>query len=443
MRLSDHLAKSTWALIDKGLPVIYGFAMIFIVIRILPKEEYGVFVIVQALFYLILNLSQHSLTRPLIKVVSADVKNADWAISIVSYAMCGVFFIGLVVITLLSDFLGNLLNVADFGSYIRILWLLSLSFIPKTIIIPYLGARIRTFHIFLLNFIYFIGSFLGVIYLWSANNLDLASDIFYINIIAASLSSLFGVFLVRKTLSLISWKIAWDKIKELTFFGKYTFGYGLSRVAYQQADTYIIAAMMGPVEVAIYNAAKIFLRFYNVISQAISTLVFPVISRLMVKNRTEDVKQVYEKGTCFYSMILFPVNILFLIFAKYIFLLAYGDKYPGAVLVFQILVAGTFFHPLASIGNSAVLGLNKPNYQFILKLITSIINIGINLLLIPVFKSAGAAFAVSITLALDGIILYFLIRKLIPVSLKGILFRTKDTYRFGVRLIQNRAFPEK
>jgi O-antigen/teichoic acid export membrane protein len=431
MQLSDHLAKSTWAFLDKVLPLVYGVGMVLIGIRILPKEEYGVFVIIQSLFYLLLNLAQHSLTRPMIKLVSADEKNMQWALPITTYAIYLWFIAGMLVFTLLAEPIGQLLNVENFNRYIGILWLLSFTFLPKTIILPFLGSQLRTFQIFLLNAIYFLGSLLGLLLYWHLQILDTAKDIFVINIIAASLSSLLGVALIARIIIRIRWRIQWDRIHEMTSFGKYTFGYGLSRIAYQQADTYIIAALMGPVEVALYNAAKTFLRLYNVIAQAISTLIFPVMSKLQARNRKAELQQVFEKGVCFYSLILFPVNILLIFLAKYIFIFAYGDKYPGAVPIFQILILGTFFHPLASIGNSAVLGLNKPNYQFWLTLVTSGINIGMNFLLIPIYKSLGAAIGASAALVLDGFLLYFLIKREIPVTVGGIAKRTGDAWRFA------------
>jgi len=437
MRLSDHLAKSTWALIDKGLPMLYGLGMIFIVIRVLPKEEYGTFVIVQALFYFVMLIAQHFMTRPLIKVVSADNKNAEWAFPLVTANVVIIFSIGLAIISVLSKYIGILFRVNNFRSFLLILWILGIIFIPKTVILSYFGGKIQTFKVFLINSGYFLTSLFGLFLLNYKGLLSSAKSVFYVNIVGAGISSIIGILLIRKDLLTFNWKIAWVKMNELAAFGKFTLGYGLFRSIYQQADSYILAAMMGPIEVAIYNAAKTFLRFYNIMAQAIITLVFPVVSKLSGRNRTVEVKQVYEKSICFYSMLLIPINILLIIGAKYLFLFAYGDKYPGTVIVFQILILGTFFHPFASIGSATLLGLNRPDLNFYVKLITSAVNIILNIILIPIFMAKGAATTGSVTLALDGVILFLLIKRIIHVNIRGIISRTGDAYQFTLRLIRD------
>ena len=50
MEFGKHVEKGVWAFAGKALPAVYLLGFIFIVQRVLPKEEFGAYAVVQAIF---------------------------------------------------------------------------------------------------------------------------------------------------------------------------------------------------------------------------------------------------------------------------------------------------------------------------------------------------------------------------------------------------------
>ena len=53
MEFGKHIGKGLWGIADKALPVVYGISYIVLVIRVLPEEEFGNFVLIQEVFLII------------------------------------------------------------------------------------------------------------------------------------------------------------------------------------------------------------------------------------------------------------------------------------------------------------------------------------------------------------------------------------------------------
>ena len=57
MEFGKHIGKSLWGVADKALPVVYGFGYVILVIRVLPEEEFGNFVLLQEIFLILSGLA--------------------------------------------------------------------------------------------------------------------------------------------------------------------------------------------------------------------------------------------------------------------------------------------------------------------------------------------------------------------------------------------------
>ena len=70
MEFGKHITKSLWGLADKALPVAYGLAYVYLVIRVLPEEEFGNFVLLQEIFLIISGLATALALQPMLKFAS-------------------------------------------------------------------------------------------------------------------------------------------------------------------------------------------------------------------------------------------------------------------------------------------------------------------------------------------------------------------------------------
>ena len=247
------------------------------------------------------------------------------------------FCLTLGIVTVLSSSIGDLLHFPSFSNYLIYLWGLPLAFFLKSFAISILNSQVKPFKVFVIDFVYYMGSLVGILLMFLKNDLDTANDVLYVNIVAALSSSIVSLPIVLRYLSSIELKINRQRFKSIFQFGKYTFGAGIGSTIFQRGDNYVLSAILSPIEVATYNAGRTFMRFFNIISQSVNMLFFPIISRLKSQGREKDIKAVIEKGIGFYILLLYPVIVVLILVAKPLLSFIYGCKYPNAHIVFQIL----------------------------------------------------------------------------------------------------------
>lgn len=185
-------------------------------------------------------------------------------------------------------------------------------------------------------------------------------------------------------------------------------------------------------EVAVYNVilptALLFLFF----SQAISPVLYPLVSELWAKKDkkrlTQGIKLLYK-----YSFVItMPAFLTILVFSSLTIKLLFGAKYIAGSFALQILLIGILFLLISTINNTILAAIGKPGAVTKSFLIIAGINIVLNLLLIPLFGIEGAAAATLISylllLVLSTIFVVRYIRIKIPVfdwiktALAGVLF---------------------
>ena len=88
----------------------------------------------------------------------------------------------------------------------------------------------------------------------------------------------------------------------------------------------------------------------------------------------------------------------------------YGKEYSLAIPVLRVVVWYTTFSYLGSARNIWVMAEEKQKYLWIMNLSGAIINIILNLILIPVYNIVGAAIASLITQIFTNIIIGFIIK---------------------------------
>jgi len=101
--------------------------------------------------------------------------------------------------------------------------------------------------------------------------------------------------------------------------------------------------------------------------------------------------------------------ILMTLLAKPIIYILYGVKYIDAINVLRIVVWYTTFSYLGIVRNIWILAEEKQCYLWIINLFGALLNVGLNMGLIPSWGMIGAAFASVLTQFFTNFILGFII----------------------------------
>jgi O-antigen/teichoic acid export membrane protein len=236
----------------------------------------------------------------------------------------------------------------------------------------------------------FLGTMIGIYY-----KLDI---LFFASlyIIANSLVLVYIIIVYIKKFDLpkieIDTKFWKPTIKEAWPFGITS----LSGMLYTYIDSIMLSIMQGNEVVGWYSAAYRLMLITLFIPNAINTAVFPVMSRFYNSSR-DSLTLIYERYFKYMLIIGIPMGFGTTLLSDKIILLIFGQGYTQSIPALQILIWTMVF---TFIGAAFVQLLQSINKQLIITKISMlcvVINIILNLILIPKFSFIGASFATLIT----------------------------------------------
>lgn len=137
--------------------------------------------------------------------------------------------------------------------------------------------------------------------------------------------------------------------------------------------------------------------------------------------------------------IIFPIVLIgsiFLYFASgYIIPFLYGEEYIPSIKMLKILLPGIVMMSFFKIINMDLAGRGKPDITIKLFLPALLINIVLNIILVPDFGGCGAAFASTISYTLASVSILYYYMKITQLSLSDILICKKSDINFILGLI--------
>lgn len=428
VEFGKHISKGLWAFADKALPVVYGLCYVLLVIRQLPKEEFGNFVLVQEIFLIGFGLATAFSFYPLLKYAAEESDPRGQVTSAALLLNIGflLLFSGLAVV--LREPLSGLLNsdkLAPLLMYMPVL--LSVSCLRSFALIL-LQARFQVKHVFWVDAAHFLGAPVLMLLFTRLDMLHSAFDVILINILSISTSSLVGLFLSRPLISL-TLRPGREGFKKIWSYGKYSLGSNTSYLFYSKADSFILSAFSSPIQVAVYNSVKVFVRIYDMMAQIIQMFVLPAASRLSSRGEFVSLKTVVEKAIMFSTVALLPCFVFFLVLSP-ILVQIYGEKYETALPLLQIFSALCFVVPLIAVAGNVLMGLAQTETVFTLNLKVLLGSIVIYLILIPWLGAVGAAIGYVVASFLFAWLSAREMKRFVPVTIPEILLRAKDIQMF-------------
>lgn len=205
----------------------------------------------------------------------------------------------------------------------------------------------------------------------------------------------------------------------------------LSGMLYTYIDSIMLSIIQGNEVVGWYSAAYRLMLVVLFIPNAANMAIFPIMSRYYTSSK-ESLQVMYERYFKYMIILGIPIGSGTTILADKIILVIFGPGYTQSVIALQILIWTMVF---TFAGASFVQLLQSINKQLIITKISGIcviINIILNLTLIPKYSYIGASFATVLTeIVLVGYIFFATYKlsyripyKLIIIDLAKVLLAT-------------------
>lgn len=190
-----------------------------------------------------------------------------------------------------------------------------------------------------------------------------------------------------------------------------------------RVDTVMLSIVKGAVAVGFYNAAYRLMEALIFLPQVYTTSIFPVFSTLYVSSK-KPLKNAYLKSFKYLTILSLPIAVGTTLLAEPIILFLFKSTYTPSILALQIVVWVLPFIFVNYIQGSLLTAMNR---QITLLKITAAalgLNVGMNLILIPIYSYLGAAFATLITEIFSVALSFYVISKLVAsVNVPKVVFK--------------------
>jgi O-antigen/teichoic acid export membrane protein len=182
---------------------------------------------------------------------------------------------------------------------------------------------------------------------------------------------------------------------------------------YGYTDKLMLKQMLDENSVGYYSVATTICAMWTFVLAAIIDAMYPTIMQLYKDDKEAFVKKNRQLYCIVFYVAIF-VSLFVTIFADFGVRILYGDSYLPAVQPLRIVTWYTAFSYLGVARNAWLVCENKQHYLKYMYILAAVINVVLNLMLIPFLGASGAATASLITQVFTSIILPYCFKAIRP-----------------------------
>lgn len=237
-------------------------------------------------------------------------------------------------------------------------------------------------------------------------------------VVCAAMTYLLIIFVIRR-------EIAFKKpdFSLMLPFSRSSLQQGISGVIvsyYNSIDMVIISKLAGTGAVAYYGAAYRIIGLMIFIPHAVMMSLYPVLLYFKSKNDQAFI-QIFKFSFYMLMLVAIPLATWITIYAEPLIRFIYTGKYLNAAVALKILVWSGVFTFANFLAGYALVIAHRQKFGIFVSIAALVLNVALNLLLIPVYGIEGAALVTVATELCVSLMLYIHIfrhEKLMPFSMK-------------------------
>lgn len=400
-KIPQTLKDTAIVTLGNGFSTLFSIVSIFLVARILGPADYGLYITTWAIMTIIIDSTDLAINNAIVKFAS---EKSNQSASLVKYGFFLKLFLGLgltLIFALLSQPLANWLypSLKDPLLLASLLIVTTLLFrFPRSI----LQSEKKFFKDVIIDVSISFLRLVAVIIFFFYFKLTV-----FTTLMAYLLAAIIGLII---GLNFISFKFLKAKVtlqtkKTFFHFQKWlTLGYIIAAI-HGRIDSIILLKLAGPAAAGIYQAAFRFFMPFLQLAAALSLVFAPRFAGFVEKAQTKTYLFKAVKLSLGIAVLVLTLNPLF----PWIIKLIFGSSYIASVAPARILTIGfAFFITGAPFVAHLIYSVNKTKTFFLVNLVQLFLLVSLNLILIPIFGSSGAALALTLTYILINSYLGFL-----------------------------------
>ncbi len=377
--------------IAKLVLVLTGFLLHTILGRWLGPEQFGIFGIINSFIVMLEFILLASIARGVSKFIAEDedkartIINAGFKIqSVIGIAIFCIFFFG-------ADLIANLLNDPELSVYFKMF----------SFLIPIAGFAV--IYEFALNGVKAFGRQAIIMIIFHISRL--IATLFFVYIGLSVKGAIMGLILSDIIRLLAGRYFCKDFRSEGDFPLKQLITFSLHIGIYSVAGTLLFNIDLIAVKVllkenlfaGLYTSAQAIARMPWFIAGAISMALFPLVSRSISEGDDELTKKYLNQTLRYVLAICIPFSFLINATSQSLLPMLFGQVYADAATPLNILIFGMSFMTINTILNTVILASERPFVAVAIGMVLVLIDIILNIFLVPKMGINGAAWAATIT----------------------------------------------
>jgi len=236
--------------------------------------------------------------------------------------------------------------------------------------------------------------------------------------------TLFIIVLIKK-IAQITLSYNLKLLKDSIRYGLKCYFGNLAQFLNYRLDMFLVAAFLTPAAVGFYSIAVGIAEKLWMLPAAIAIVLFPRVSSL----KEVEANSLTPKVARHTLFIIFIFSLILAILAHPLIKILFGSDFLPSVRPLLILLPGIVALGIWKVLTADLAGRGKPQFGTYASFISLVVNIPLNLLLIPKWGTSGAAFASSVAYIIATIVVIIAFVNISKSSWSEILLIKKQDFR--------------
>jgi O-antigen/teichoic acid export membrane protein len=403
-----QIRGSSLLLIGRSLSMAVNFAVQVLIVRHLAKSDYGAFAYVLSTFVLVCQtIATFGLDRAMTRFVPMYHEKEEYdklfgtivmvvgTIAILGIITCAAVlgFQQIIAQTLISEKDGD-------RQLIMALLPIMIGLAPVQAIDDLMAAMFATFasprSIFFRKYVLAPGLKLlvvGVLILSGKDVFFLAQGYLAATVLGVVIYSyvLIGVLRKQGLLQRFNFKTINIPARELLAFTIPLLTSDLVYVVMNASDGFLLERFHSAAEVAAFRVVQPAAVLNQFVLSSFTLLFTPAAARMFARNDREGINTLYWQTAIWIAVISFPVFALTFSMAQPLTVLLYEQRYEHSWIILALLSFAYYFNAALGFNGLTLKVYGKLRYIVGINILAAVLNIAINLLLIPTYGALGAA----------------------------------------------------
>lgn len=411
---STFIRGSAMLFVGRIIAIMLKFIIQILIVRYLPKQEYGAFAYALNMVDIAVILSLVALDKSASRFVPIfeEEKDYDSLFGFIVLSLVIILGLGAAIVLLFISSSGYLTGTLISDPLAASLLVIVIILAPLTALDNWFQGIFAAFTnvkaIFFRRYILLpVFQLLVVIFVFltQSNVFWLAGGYVLGGIIGTAMYVflLFSVLHQRGILREFNWQTIKLRPYQTLSFSLPMFFTGFVLIIRSQLAIIILEIFHGTIAIAEYRAVQPVVRLNSVVYSSFVLLYLPLAASLYARQDRQGINDIFWRSAAWIAVVNLPVFLVSFSLARPVVTTILGESYASSAIIMAIMSFGAYFNAVMGFNKDTLRAYNKVRYLLISDIIVMFVALGSYFVFIPQYGAVGAAIAYSTALVMNNV----------------------------------------